>query len=74
MNTQSRRPATQAEMHLARLRVDLVEKQLERLEINLNLIVGYAKITHTTLIEVKAKQCLMDIEEIKQQLNTPNQI
>lgn len=69
MNTQSRRPATQAEMHLARLRVDL-----EGLEINLNLIVGYAKITHTTLIEVKAKQCLMDIEEIKQQLNTPNQI
>ena len=68
MNTQSRRPATQAEMHLARLRVDL-----EGLEINLNLIVGYAKITHTTLIEVKAKQCLMDIEEIKQQLNTPNQ-
>ena len=56
-------------MHLARLRVDL-----EGLEINLNLIVGYAKITHTTLIEVKAKQCLMDIEEIKQQLNTPNQI
>ena len=69
MNTQSRRPATQAEMHLARLRVDL-----EGLEINLNLIVGYAKITHTTLIEVKAKQCLMDIEENKQQLNTPNQI
>ena len=49
MNTQSRRPATQAEMHLARLRVDL-----EGLEINLNLIVGYAKITHTTRIEVKA--------------------
>ena len=63
MNTQSRRPATQAEMHLARLRVDL-----EGLEINLNLIVGYAKITHTTLIEVKAKQCLMEIENIKKYL------
>ena len=63
MNTQSRRPATQAEMHLARLRVDL-----EGLEINLNLIVGYAKITHVTLIEVKAKQCLMEIEEIKKHL------
>ena len=74
MNTQSSRPSTQTQAQLARLRVDLVEKQLERLEINLNLIVGYAKITHTTLIEVKAKQCLMDIEEIKQQLNTPNQI
>ena len=63
MNTQSRRPATQAEMHLARLRVDL-----EGLEINLNLIVGYAKITHVTLIEVKAKQCLMEIENIKKYL------
>ena len=68
MNTQSRKPATQAEMHLARLRVDLVEEQLERLEINLNLIVGYAKITHVTLIEVKAKQCLMEIENIKKYL------
>ena len=55
-------------MHLARLRVDLVEEQLERLEINLNLIVGYAKLTHTTLIEVKAKQCMLDIEEIKKHL------
>ena len=63
MNTQSRKPATQTEMHLARLRVDLAG-----LEINLNLIVGYAKITHVTLIEVKAKQCLMEIENIKKYL------
>lgn len=63
MNTQSRRPATQAEMHLARLRVDL-----ESLEINLNLIEDYAKLTHVTLIEVKAKQCLMEIEDIKKHL------
>ena len=68
MNTQSRKPATQAEMHLARLRVDLVEEQLERLEINLNLIENYAKLTHVTLIEVKAKQCLIEIEEIKKHL------
>ena len=72
MNTQSRKPATQAEMQLARLKVGLVQKQLERLEINLNIIVDYAKLMHVTFIEVKAKQCLMDIEEIKQQLNTPN--
>jgi hypothetical protein len=72
MNTQSRKPATQAEMQLARLKVDLVEKQLERLEVNLDLIVDYAKLMHTTLIEVKALQCLIDIEEIKKQLNTPN--
>ena len=63
MNTQSRKPATQAEMHLARLRVDL-----ESLEINLNLIEDYAKLTHVTLIEVKAKQCLMEIEDIKKYL------
>jgi hypothetical protein len=58
----------------ARLRnpVAEVEMQLARLEVNLDLIVDYAKLMHTTLIEVKAKQCLMDIEEIKQQLNTPN--
>ncbi len=49
-----------------------VEMQLARLEVNLDLIVDYAKLTHSTLIEVKAKQCLIDIEEIKQQLNTPN--
>ena len=49
-----------------------VEMQLARLEVNLNIIVDYAKLTHVTLIGVKAKQCLMDIEEIKQQLNTPN--
>ena len=51
-----------------------VEMQLARLEVNLNIIVDYAKLMHVTFIEVKAKQCLMDIEEIKQQLNTPNQI
>jgi hypothetical protein len=68
MNTQSRKPATQAEMQLARLKVDLVEKQLERLEINLNLIVDYAKLTHVTPIEVKAKQCMLDIEDIKKHL------
>jgi hypothetical protein len=58
----------------ARLRnpVAEVEMQLARLEVNLDLIVDYAKLMHTTLIEVKALQCLIDIEEIKKQLNTPN--
>jgi hypothetical protein len=45
-----------------------VEMQLARLEVSLNLIEDYAKITHTTLIEVKAKQCLMEIEHIKKYL------
>jgi len=45
-----------------------VEMQLARLEVSLNLIEDYAKITHITLIEVKAKQCLMEIEDIKKYL------
>ena len=60
MSTRSRSPVAEVEM------------QLTRLEVNLNIIVDYAKLMHVTFIEVKAKQCLMDIEEIKQQLNTPN--
>lgn len=51
--------------------VEEVAMQLARLEVNLNFIVDYAKLMQVTLIEVKAKQCLIDIEEIKQQLNTP---
>ena len=45
-----------------------VEMQLARLEVSLNLIEDYAKITHITLREVKAKQCLMEIEDIKKYL------
>ena len=45
-----------------------VEMQLARLEVSLNLIENYAKLTHVTLIEVKAKQCLMEIEDIKKHL------
>ena len=45
-----------------------VEMQLARLEVSLNLIEDYAKLTHVTLIEVKAKQCLMEIENIKKYL------
>ena len=45
-----------------------VEMQLARLEVSLNLIENYAKLTHVTLIEVKAKQCLMEIENIKKYL------
>lgn len=48
-----------------------IEMQLARLEVNLNFIVDYSKYMQITLIEVKARQCLIDIEEIKQQLNTP---
>ena len=45
-----------------------VEMQLARLEVSLNLIENSAKLTHVTLIEVKAKQCLMEIEDIKKHL------
>lgn len=51
--------------------VEEVAMQLAQLEVNLNFIVDYSKYMQITLIEVKAKQCLIDIEEIKKQLNTP---
>lgn len=56
MNTQSLNP------------VEEVAMQLARLEVNLNFIVDYSKYMQITLIEVKAKQCMLDIEEIKKQL------
>lgn len=49
--------------------VEEVAMQLARLEVNLNFIVDYSKYMQITLIEVKAKQCMLDIEEIKKQLD-----